>query len=252
MSPDVASDSLVVAAGISLAAGTVSFASPCVLPLVPGYLGFVSGLSGADMAEGGARVRGAVVAGAGLFVLGFAVFFTLIGGAFGALGAGLVAQRHLVGRVGGVLVAALGLFLLGVWRPRRLEREWRAVGSVRRGGLLAAFPLGVVFGAGWTPCIGPTLAAILALTAVGQDASPARGAVLAFAYAIGLGLPFLVVAVGLRRGLGGVRFVRRRSVLVERVGGVMLLVVGVLLVTGLWDRFIVQLQPLIGGFRTPL
>jgi hypothetical protein len=99
MNPDVASGSLVAAVGISLAAGTVSFASPCVLPLVPGYLGFVSGLSGADMTEGGARVRGAVVAGAGLLVLGFAVFFTLIGGAFGALGAGLVAQRQLVGRV---------------------------------------------------------------------------------------------------------------------------------------------------------
>jgi cytochrome c-type biogenesis protein len=180
MTPDVASGSLVVAAGISLAAGAVSFASPCVLPLVPGYLGFVSGLSGADMAEGRPRVRAAVVAGTGLFVLGFAVFFTLIGGAFGALGAALVAQRELLGRVGGVLVASLGLFLLGVWRPQRLEREHRGVGLVRRGGLLAAFPLGVVFGAGWTPCIGPTLAAILTLTTAGQDASPARGAVLAF------------------------------------------------------------------------
>jgi cytochrome c-type biogenesis protein len=139
-----------------------------------------------------------------------------------------------------------------VWRPQRLERERRAVGLVRRCGLLAAFPLGVVFGAGWTPCIGPTLAAILTLTAVGQDASPARGAVLAFAYAIGPGLPFLVVGVGLRRGLGALRLVRRRSVLVERVGGAMLLVVGVLLVTGWWDRLIAQLQPLIGGFRTPL
>jgi cytochrome c-type biogenesis protein len=176
----------VAAAGISLAAGTVSFAFRACFPWSPATLGFVSGLSGADMAEGGARVRGAVVAGAGLFVLGFAVFFTLIGGAFEALGAGLVAQRQLVGRVGGVLVAVLGLFLLGTWRPRRLEREWRAVGSVRRGGLLAAFPVGVVFGAGWTPCIGSTLAAILTLTAVGQDASPARCAVLAFAYAVGL------------------------------------------------------------------
>jgi cytochrome c-type biogenesis protein len=252
MTPDVAGGPLVVAAGISLAAGAVSFASPCVLPLVPGYLGFVSGLSGADIAEGDARTRGAVMAGAGLFVLGFAVFFTLIGGAFGALGAALVAQRELLGRVGGVLVAALGLFLLGVWRPRRLEREHRGVGLVRRGGLLAAFPLGVVFGAGWTPCIGPTLATILTLTSVGQDASPARGAVLAFAYAVGLGLPFLAVAVALRSGLEALRLLRRRSILVERVGGAMLLAVGVLLVTGLWDRFIVQLQPLVGGFRTPL
>jgi cytochrome c-type biogenesis protein len=140
-----------------------------VLPLVPGYLGFVSGLSGADMAERGARARGAVVAGAG-----------------------------------------------------------------------------------WTPCIGPTLAAILTLTTVGQDASPARGAVLAFAYAVGLGLPFLAVAVALRGGLGALRLLHGRSILVERVGGVMLLAVGVLLVTGLRDRFILQLQPLIGGFRTPL
>ena len=250
MTTDVASAPLIVAAGISLAAGAVSFASPCVLPLVPGYLGLVSGLSGADMAKGGAR--GAVIAGAGLFVLGFAVFFTLIGGAFGALGAALVAQRELLGRVGGILVAALGLFLLGVWRPRRLEQERRALGLVRRGGLLAAFPLRVVFGAGWTPCIGPTLAAILTLTTVGQDASPARGAVLAFAYAIGLGAPFLAVAVALRGGLGALRFLRRRSILVERVGGAMLLAVGVLLVTGLWGHFILQLQPLIGGFRTPL
>jgi cytochrome c-type biogenesis protein len=252
MTPNVASAPLIVAAGISLAAGAVSFASPCVLPQVPGYLGLVSGLSGADIAEGGARARGAAVAGAGLFVLGFAVFFTLIGGAFGVLGAALVAQRQLLGRIGGVLVAALGLFLLGVWRPRRLEREHRAVGLVRRGGLLAAFPLGVVFGAGWTPCIGPTLAAILTLTTIGEDASPARGAVLAFAYAVGLGVPFLAVAVALRSGLGALRLLRGRSILVERVGGAMLLAVGVLLVTGLWDRFVVQLQPLVGGFRTPL
>ena len=249
MTPDVASGSLVVAAGVSLAAGVVSFVSPCVLPLVPGYLGFVSGLSGADLAEGGAR--GAVAAGAGLFVLGFAVFFTLVGGAFGALGVALATQRELLGRVGGVLVAALGLFLLGVWRPRRLERERRAIGLVRRG-LLAAFPLGLVFGAGWTPCIGSTLAAILTLTAVGEGSSPVRGGVLAFAYAVGLGVPFLAVAVALRSGLGALRLFGGRRILVQRVGGAMLLAVGVLLVTGLWGRFIVLLQPLVGGFRTPL
>jgi cytochrome c-type biogenesis protein len=252
---DVASGSLVVAAAVSVAAGAVSFASPCVLPLVPGYLAFVSGLSGADLAdqvEGRRPARGAVVAGAGLFVLGFATFFTLIGGAFGALGQVLVAQRGLLGRVGGILVAALGLFLLGIWRPQRLERERRALGLVRRGGLLAAFPLGVVFGAGWTPCIGPTLAAILTLTTVGQDTSPTRGAVLAFAYALGLGVPFLLIAVALRSGMGAVRRLRRHARTVERLGGALLLVVGVLLVTGLWDRFIALLQPLIGGFQTPL
>jgi cytochrome c-type biogenesis protein len=252
---DVASGSLVVAAAISIAAGAVSFASPCVLPLVPGYLAFVSGLSGADLAgqvEGRRPARGAVVAGAGLFVLGFAAFFTLIGGAFGALGQVLVAQRGLLGRLGGILVAALGLFLLGVWRPQRLERERRALGLVRRGGLLAAFPLGVVFGAGWTPCIGPTLAAILTLTTVGQDTSPARGAVLAFAYALGLGVPFLLIAVALRSGMGAVRRLRRHARTVERLSGALLVVVGVLLVTGLWDRFIALLQPLIGGFQTPL
>jgi cytochrome c-type biogenesis protein len=252
---DVASGSLVVAAAISVAAGAVSFASPCVLPLVPGYLAFVSGLSGADLAdqvEGRRPARGAVVAGAGLFVLGFVIFFTLIGGAFGALGQVLIAQRGLLGRLGGILVAALGLFLLGVWRPQRLERERRALRLVHRGGLLAAFPLGVVFGAGWTPCIGPTLAAILTLTTVGQDTSPARGAVLAFAYALGLGVPFLLIAVAIRRGMGAVRRLRRHARMVERLGGVLLVVVGVLLVSGLWERFIVLLQPLIGGFQTPL
>ncbi len=142
MTPDVASGPLVVAAGISLAAGAVSFASPYVLPLVPGYPSFVSGLSGADMAEGGARARGAVVAGAGRSCWASRLFFTLVGGAFGALGAVLVAQRELLGRVGGVLVAALGLFLLGVWRPRRLERERRAVGLVRRGGCWQRSPSG--------------------------------------------------------------------------------------------------------------
>jgi cytochrome c-type biogenesis protein len=251
---DVASGSLVVAAGISVAVGAVSFASPCVLPLVPGYLAFVSGLSGADLAdrhEDGGPARGVIVAGAGLFVLGFAIF-TLIGGAFGALGQALAAQRGLLGRLGGILVFTLGLFLLGIWRPRRLERERRALGLVRRGGLLAAFPLGVVFAAGWTPCIGPTLAAILTLTTVGRDTSPARGAVLAFAYALGLGVPFLLIALAIRSGIGAVRRLRRHGRTVERLGGVLLVVVGVLLVSGLWDRFIVLLQPLIGGFQTPL
>ncbi len=243
---------LLVAAVVSFAAGTVSFASPCVLPLVPGYLGFVSGLSGADLDRDGGGPRAGVLAGSLLFVAGFATFFTLLGSAFGALGAAFAEHRTLLGRVGGLLVLAMGLFLLGLWRPGRLESEVRATGLVRRGGLVGAFPLGVVFGAGWTPCIGPTLAGILTLTAAGSDASPARGAFLAFVYAAGLGVPFVLVGVLLRRGLAAVRVLRRHAIAVERAGGAMLVAVGVLLVSGLWDRVLLAIAPLVGGFTTPL
>jgi cytochrome c-type biogenesis protein len=241
---------LAVAIAVSAAAGAVSFASPCVLPLVPGYLGFASGLSGAQST--GARARWTVLAGSALFVLGFAVFFTLLGGAFGGLGRALAEHRQLVGAVGGVLVIAMGLFLLGVLRPTALQQDVRALSLVRRGGLLGAFPLGVVFAAGWTPCIGPTLAAILTLTAAEDSASPTRGATLAFAYALGLGVPFLVLGAMLDRGAGLLSRVRRHSQSLERAGGVVLVLVGVLLVTGLWDALLTTLQPAISGFTPAL
>jgi cytochrome c-type biogenesis protein len=248
---DAASAPLAVAVAVSVAAGAVSFASPCVLPLVPGYLAFASGLSGAER-SGRARTRTTVLTASVLFVLGFAVFFTVLGGAFGGLGRLLAEQRQLVGSVGGVLVLAMGLFLLGVLRPSVLEREVRAASVVRRAGLLGAFPLGVVFAAGWTPCIGPTLAAILTLTAADGAASPARGATLAFAYSLGLGLPFVVVGALLDRGLGALAVLRRHSLRLERLGGAVLVVVGVLLVTGLWDRALTWLQPAISGFTPAL
>lgn len=241
---------LTVAIAVSAAAGVVSFASPCVLPLVPGYLAFASGLSGAR--SGDDRGRGTVLLASVLFVLGFAVFFTLLGGAFGGLGRALAEQRQLVGAIGGVLVIGMGLFLLGVLRPAVLDREARALSLVRRGGLLGAFPLGLVFAAGWTPCIGPTLAAILALTAADGSASPARGATLAFAYALGLGLPFLLVGALLDQGVGVLARVRRHSLRLERAGGAVLVLVGVLLVTGLWDRVLLALQPSISGFTPAL
>lgn len=246
---DAAAAPLTVAIAVSAAAGVVSFASPCVLPLVPGYLAFASGLSGA---RGGARGRGVVLAASVLFVLGFAVFFTILGGAFGGLGRALAEHRQLVGALGGVLVLAMGLFLLGVLRPAVMEQEARALSLVRRGGLLGAFPLGLVFAAGWTPCIGPTLAAILTLTAADGSASPARGATLAFAYALGLGLPFIVIGGLLDRGTGALARLRRHSLRLERAGGAVLVVVGVLLVTGLWDRVLVTLQPAIAGFTPAL
>jgi cytochrome c-type biogenesis protein len=247
---DAGSGSLAVAAAVSAAAGVVSFASPCVLPLVPGYLAFASGMTAADADAAGRRRT--VLAASALFVLGFAVFFTLLGGAFGTLGQQLAAHRELVGALGGVLVLGMGLFLLGVVRPRGLERDVRALRLVRRGGLLTALPLGVVFGAGWTPCIGPTLASILTLTAADGTATAARGATLAFVYALGLGLPFVLVGVLLDRGTAVVAVLRRRSVAIERVGGAMLVVIGVLLVTGLWDALLLKIQPAITGFTPAL
>jgi cytochrome c-type biogenesis protein len=246
---DAAGAPLTVALAVSAAAGAVSFASPCVLPLVPGYLAFASGLAGA---KGGAGRRGTVLAASALFVLGFAVFFTVLGGAFGGLGRAVSEHRQLVGALGGVLVIAMGLFLLGVLRPAVMERDVRALSRVRRGGLLGAFPLGLVFAAGWTPCIGPTLAAILALTAADGSASPVRGATLAFAYAVGLGVPFLIVGALLDRGAGVLARLRVNSLRLERAGGAVLVVVGVLLVTGVWDRVLTSLQPAISGFTPAL
>lgn len=247
---DAAGAPLTVAIAVSAAAGAVSFASPCVLPLVPGYLAFASGLSGADVGAG--RRRGTVLTASLLFVLGFAVFFTLLGGAFGGLGRVLAEHRQLVGALGGVLVIAMGLFLLGVLRPAVMEQEARALSRLRRGGLLGAFPLGVVFAAGWTPCIGPTLAAILTLTAADGDASPARGATLAFAYAVGLGAPFILIGGLLDRGTGVLQRLRRHSLRLERAGGAVLVLVGVLLVTGLWDRVLLALAPAVSGFTPAL
>lgn len=247
---DAAAAPLTVAVAVSAAAGAVSFASPCVLPLVPGYLAFASGLAGTE-GRSAARTRSTVLLASVLFVLGFAVFFTLLGGAFGGIGSALAQHRQLVGAVGGVLVIAMGLFLLGALRPEVMERDARALSLVRRGGLAGAFPLGLVFAAGWTPCIGPTLAAILTLTTADGSASPARGATLAFAYALGLGLPFILIGALLDRGAGLLGHLRRHSLRLERAGGVVLVLVGVLLVTGLWDRVLVALQPAISGF-TPV
>jgi len=262
---------LIGAALVSFAAGAVSFGSPCVLPLVPGYLAFVSGLSGAEAVAastvpmntvpasiGPAGIRPSstvpadetrlrqppvVLAGAVLFVLGFAVFFTLVGGAFGALGTQLAARRTAVDRLGGAFVVALGLFMLGVVRPAFLEREGRPLRLVRTSGLGAAFPLGLVFGAGWTPCLGPTLASILTLSAAGPGADPARGALLAFIYTLGLGLPFVLVAAALQRGMRLVGVLRRHSRAIERFGGALLVVVGVALATGAWTQLLAALRP---------
>jgi cytochrome c-type biogenesis protein len=229
-----ASGSLLLAIPVALLAGLVSFFSPCVIPLLPGYLSYATGLSGADLAQ--AR-RGRILAGAVLFVLGFAVVFVALGTLSGALGSWLVTWRRELTVVLGTFTILLGLVFAGV--VPLLQRDWR-VHRVPAVGLAAAPVLGFLFGVGWTPCIGPTLAAITTLSI--NEATAGRGALLSAVYALGLGLPFIAAGVAYRRALGAFGWVRRNQVWVMRTGGAMLVAVGVLLVTGWWDAAVTWLQ----------
>ena len=237
---------MLLAVPVALIAGTVSFFSPCVLPLLPGYLSYVTGLSGADIvANGSSGVRGRMVTGTLLFIMGFSLVFVAVGGAFGQLGYLLIDHQAGLMKILGVMTIVLGLVFAGVvpW----LQRDVR-VHTVPAVGLGAAPLLGVLFGLGWTPCIGPTLAAVLSLSGLGG--SPTRGALLAFVYCLGLGVPFLVAAVSYRRMMGAVGWVRGHQIWVMRFGGGMLVVVGVLLVTGVWNTLIIDLKTWVGGFET--
>jgi cytochrome c-type biogenesis protein len=236
---------------VAAAAGFVSFASPCVLPLVPGYLSYMSGVSGQDVERRGDRAAGRVVAGAALFVLGFSLVFVALGAALGAVSSWLALNRGLITRIAGVLVIVMGLFLAGVVKPGFLYRERRLRGDKVPGGLAGALPLGMVFGLGWTPCIGPTLGAVLGLAAVGGGGAR-RGAVLLFAYSLGLGVPFLIAALGFRRALGRFPALRARFRWFELAGGGMLVVIGLLLVTGLWDSLLTQLRVWSGSITLPI
>jgi cytochrome c-type biogenesis protein len=246
----VTAGNLLLAMPVAAAAGFVSFASPCVLPLVPGYLSYVSGVSGQDVEHGGRQV-GRVLAGVALFVLGFSLVFVALGATLGALTSWLLTNRGLITRVAGVVVIVMGLFLAGVVKPAFLYKERRLRADRVPGGLAGALPLGMVFGLGWTPCIGPTLGAVLGLAAVGGG-GVGRGAVLLFAYSLGLGVPFLIAALGLRGAVGRFPALRRRFRLFEVAGGGMLVVIGLLLVTGLWDSLLNQLRVWAGSVNLPL
>jgi cytochrome c-type biogenesis protein len=251
---------LLLAALVAAVAGLVSFLSPCVLPLVPGYLSYVTGLSGAEATRGepGAdrtdpegsggvavrtrrRLRNRTVLGAVLFVLGFTVVFVAYGVLFGRLGSLLLEHQQTLERVLGVVVILLGLAFLGVF-PGAM-REFR-IHRYPAAGLAGAPLLGVVFGLGWTPCIGPTLGAVQSLAL--SSAGAGRGAALSAAYCLGLGVPFVLVAVGARWAVGAVSAVRRHAALVTYVGGGLLVLLGLLLVTGLWSELTIQLTSRVG------
>ncbi len=306
--------SLLLAIPIAFIAGLVSFLSPCVLPLAPGYLAYVAGLTGADLAPArrspsaatitvdaaatvsatpaaagaapgtanlgpdreprapetspgrdtrasarfavpgaaGGEARGRVVLGAVLFVLGFTAVFVSFGLLFGGLGGWLLEHQRTISVVLGAAVVVLGLGFLGLpalsrtwWWNRDRRSTWRPPT-----GLWGAPLLGVVFGLGWTPCIGPTLAAVQTLAFT--EASAARGAVLSAAYCLGLGLPFVLIAWGLRWSAGALAWTRTHNRAITVAGGVLLVTIGVLLMTGLWSDLVVWLQTLLPGFSAVL
>jgi cytochrome c-type biogenesis protein len=237
---------LLVAAAVAFAAGLLSFASPCVLPLVPGYLSYMTGLSGQDLAAGSARARGRVLLGSTLFVVGFAIPFVMLGFAAGTL---TFLERNTAARVGlGLLVAVLGLAMAS----GRLIREARLTDTAPTGGLATAPLLGFVFGVGWTPCLGPAAGAILTMSASVTGGTSGRGAVLGFVYAFGLGVPFILFGLLFRRLTGTLGFLKRNARALQIGGGLFISFVGVAIATGLWDRFIFVLRPLISGFEAPL
>jgi cytochrome c-type biogenesis protein len=248
----VADGPLLVAAAVAALVGLISFASPCVLPLVPGYLSYVTGLvgSGGTAPAGPARSGGTVTAvrtdvpprarmvlGALLFVLGFTLVFVAFGAAFGGLGRLMLQHADVLNRVFGVVTVVVGLGFLG-WLP--LLQRTKRITARPAAGLAGAPLLGIVFGLGWTPCLGPTLSAVYSLAF--SEATAARGALLGVAYCLGLGVPFVLVALGARWAMGATSLLRRHARTVTRVGGAVLVLVGLLLVTGAWTEMMQWLR----------
>lgn len=269
---DVVIDGPMLLAGpLAVAAGIVSFLSPCSLPLVPGYLSYVGGLAGTESAgsagtgrdpesAGGpvavavaerasARATRRVILGAVLFVLGFSAVFTAYGAAAGALGRILYDQGRVLTVVLGLVTVLMGLVFADVLRlpgfGATARLRWRPAT-----GLGGAPLLGALFAIGWTPCIGPTLAAVLSLSA--DSATVGRGALLAFLYSLGLGVPFVVVAASFSRAMERLEVVRRHARTVMRLGGALLVLIGLLQISGLWGDWLNALRAWIGAYGTLL
>lgn len=256
----VISGPLLLAALLAVAAGAVSFASPCCLPLVPGYLAYLSGLAGTSTAvpepdstpDARLRVssRRRLVGAAALFVTGFITVFTAEAMSLLGLSDLLALNERVLQRIGGGVTIVMGLAFLG-WVPA-LQRQAR-VRITPRGGLAGAPLLGAVFGLGWTPCLGPTLTGVIALAA-GTQTGPStwRGLALVLAYGLGLGLPFIAIAAGAGWALRATGWLRRRARAVQITGGLLLVGIGALLLTGLWGAAIAWLRAPISGFTAPL
>lgn len=246
---------LLLAAPIALAAGAVSFASPCVLPLVPGYLSYVTGMSGAEVGErerSQRALRSRTLAGALLFVLGFSVVFVGEGAFFGGLGQLLADHQRVLQQVFGGITIALGVVFSGLLGALPVfSREARSH-RLPQAGLLGAPVLGALFGLGWTPCIGPTLAAVQGLAFSSSQTTAGRGALLTLFYCAGLGLPFLVVALAFRQAMGVLAVVRRHTRVVMAVGGLLLVAVGVAELTGWYQTLVIDLQAHFGGYTASL
>ena len=242
----ISQGTLMFALPLAFAAGLLAFLSPCVLPLAPGYLSYITGLTGAELADVKGN-RGRVFLGSLLFVAGFSVVFVSYGVLFGSVGATLLEYQVTIDRVLGVVVIVMGLAFMGLIPG--LQREWR-MHRLPTWGVAGAPLLGVLFGLGWSPCIGPTLAAVQSLAFT--EASALRGAVLSLVYCMGLGLPFVLLGLLFTRMGRALSWVRNHYELVMRIGGAMLVIVGVLLVTGWWGDFTIRLRVTLPGFETAL
>ncbi len=226
---------LLVASAIAMIAGLISFASPCVLPLVPGYLSYAAGMTEV-------RSRGRAALGSLLFVLGFSVLFISYGALFGSIGSTISNNSRVVSVILGLLTIAMGVIFLF---NQKFYRSFKPVWKVRAG-LAGAPVLGFLFGVGWTPCIGPTLGAVQTLSF--QESSALRGAILSVAYCLGLGIPFILVGIFFDKSNRLRRFISRHGNYLTLIGGIFLILIGVLQVTGLWADVMDSLRGLISDF----
>jgi cytochrome c-type biogenesis protein len=238
---EVLSGGLWFAVPIAIAAGLLSFLSPCVLPLVPGYLGYVSGVT-----SGRERTRSRMLLGVALFIAGFSLVFLAVSLLVGTVGMFVTTYTDIILRVAGVVVILMGIVFIG--QVSFLQRTFKPAWQPRTG-LIGAPLLGIVFAVGWTPCVGPTLIAVQSL--VLDQGNLGRALIVGLAYCIGLGIPFLLVAIGFGWVGGSVRWVKRHIRAINIAGGVLLIIIGVLMVSGVWRAFITAFG--VGfGFTNPL